>query len=495
MTEPLLVLAVPLAPALVAAAVLACGSATAADRVGRWGGLAAGAPAAVVAALVLARPSPPLAGEWWLVDAPAAVFLAAIVVVGAVSAVVSPAYLRSTPSSRAGAVGSRRLYWTGLHLFWAALLALPLVDNLALAWILIEGTTAASALLVAFTGKRSALEAGWKYLVLTSVGLTIALLGIVLLYVALAEGGGAAGSLSALDWHEIEARSPAADPVAALAAVVLVITGLATKVGWAPVHNWLPDAHSEAPPPVSALLSAALLPAVAFVTWRFAIAVAPAVGAEAVRTMFVAFGLASLAIAVPFLWRPLPWKRLLAYSSLEHMGVIALAIGFQHPLATAGALLHVAGHAIAKSLGFWAAIPLLRYQPAAARRPPRGLATLSRPLGAAVGLSLATLAGLPPSPLFLSEVLILWGGLAAGPVWPVVLAAGLLALGFLGMAHTLVEGLAGKPSGRRPSSARGTRQLRALGTLSLGGLLILSAAAFALPGSAVVAALSGAVAP
>ena len=145
------------------------------------------------------------------------------------------------------------------------------------------------------------------------------------------------------------------------------------------MHNWLPDAHSEAPPPVSALLSAALLPTVALVAWRLALAMTPAVGGDAVRTLFVGFGLVSLAVAVPFLWRPLPWKRLLAYSSLEHMGVIALAIGFQHPLATAGALLHVLGHGVAKSLGFSASVPLLRYQPAGAASP-RGLAALDRPL-------------------------------------------------------------------------------------------------------------------
>ncbi len=490
MTEPapLLVLLVPLAPALVAVATLPTRSATVADRVGRWGGILAAAPAVALAIWALLRAAdPPTTGSWWSVDAPAGLFLAVIAFVGASSAVTSPAYLRHTPSSRAGAVTTRHLYWVAFHLFWAALLAVPLVDNLGLAWILIEATTAASALLVAYSGKRSALEAGWKYLVLTSVGLTLALFGIVLLSVkaAAAEGG-----LSTLDWSELAARAPALQSDGTLVAFVLIIAGLATKVGWAPVHNWLPDSHSEAPPPVSALLSAALLPTVAFVAWRLALALRPAVGEHAVRALFVGFGLASLAVAVPFLWRALPWKRLLAYSSLEHMGIIALAIGFQTPLATAGALLHVAGHAIAKSLGFNATIPLLHYQPAAGRRPPRGLARLSRPLASAIGLSLGTLSGLPPSPLFLSELLVLAGGFAAGLAWAATLAAVLLALGFLGMAHVLVEGLAGRPSGRRPTSARGTRQIGALAMVSAAGLLGLTLAAYALPGSALVTALT-----
>jgi hydrogenase-4 component F len=159
-TEPAgaLVLAVPLAPAAVALAVWACRSATAADRVGRWGGLLAAVPALVLAALALAwTADEPAAGSWWSVDAAGGVFLLAIAFVGAVAVTVSPAHLRANPSSRAGATRTRHLYWAGLHLFWGALLAIPLVGNLGLAWILIEATTAASALLVAFSGKRTAI--------------------------------------------------------------------------------------------------------------------------------------------------------------------------------------------------------------------------------------------------------------------------------------------------------------------------------------------------
>lgn len=484
-----LVLIAPAAPVVVALAMLLCGSAAATDAVGRWGGLAAAVPGLALGALALARAGEePLSGSWWRVDAPGAVFLITVAAVGAASAVVSPGYLRTTPSSRAGALGSRRLYWVALMLFWATLIAVPLARNLAVAWILIEATTAASALLVAYSGKRSALEAGWKYLVLTSVGLTVALFGIVVLYVTAA---GSEGSLSVLDWTALAERAPSLEHDATLAAFVLIVAGLATKAGWAPVHNWLPDAHSEAPPPVSALLSAALLPAVALIAWRLALALVPAVGEDAVRALFCGFGLVSLAVAVPFLWRPLPWKRLLAYSSLEHMGVIALAIGFQHPLATAGLLLHVLGHGVAKSLGFYATVPLLRYQPAAARRPPRGLAALDRRIAGAVGLSLGTLSGLPPSPLFLSEILILSGGFAAGATWVGILGAGLLALGFLGMAQVLVEGLAGRPSGRRPSGTRGTRQIAVLGLAAVVALLALTVAGYALPGSDIVRAVAG----
>ena len=481
-----LVVAAPAAPAVAAALCLAARTPVGIDRIGRAAGVAAGAVVLALAVLALSR-GDAATGGWWLVDPAGGVFLAVIAVVGATSALVSPTYLRQSSRGMIGVARSRHIYWAGLHLFWATLVAVPLVDNLGVAWILIEATTATSALLVAHSGKQSALEAGWKYLVLTSVGLTVALLGIVILYAGASTGQ---ADLAALDWGALEAAAPGVDKEVALAAFVLVMAGLATKVGWAPVHNWLPDAHSEAPPPVSALLSAALLPTVALVAWRLALALRPAVGEGAVRTIFVGFGLASLAVAVPFLWRALPWKRLLAYSSLEHMGVLALAIGFQHPLATAGALLHVAGHAVAKSLGFYATIPLLRYQPAAGRRPPRGLADTSPALATAVGVSLGSLGGLPPSPLFVSEVLILIGGVAAGLTWVAAVGALLLALGFLGIAHVLVEGLAGRRSGRKPSGRRGVVQVAALGAVATVALLALAAAAYEIPGSALVRALS-----
>ena len=478
-----------LAPVLLALVLLLGHSATWIDRAGRWGGPVAALPTLALALVAVARAGDaPLDGPWWQLDGLGAVFMATTAVVGMSACAMSPAYLRANPSSRAGSVASRRLYWVVLLLFWAVLIAIPLADNLGVAWILLEATTAASALLVAFSGKRSAIEAGWKYLVLTSLGLAFALFGIVILSVQLTASGGGATDLG---WGQIAARAPGLQSAAVVTAFVLVVAGLATKGGWAPVHNWLPDAHSEAPPPVSALLSAALLPTVALVAWRLARALGPAVGEDTVQILFIGFGIASLAVAVPFLWRPLPWKRLLAYSSLEHMGVIVLAIGIDHPIATAGALLHVAGHGVAKSLGFSAAVPLQRYQPAAARRPPRGLAHLDRALAGAVGVSLAALAGLPPSPLFISEILVLAGGAEAGLTWVVVVAAGLLALGFLGMAHTLVEGLGGRGTGRRPSSPRGTRPILTMTCVATVLLLALTVLAHRLPDSTLLHSLSG----
>ena len=200
--------------------------------------------------------------------------------------------------------------------------------------------------------------------------MALALFGIVILAAGLGESVG----LDALDWSSLATTTRLLDHDAALVAYVLIVGGLAAKVGWAPVHNWLPDAHSEAPAPASALLSAVLLPEVLLIAWRTEVAFAPAIGDHAARAPFLIFGLASVLIAAPFLIRPLAWKRLLAYSSLEHMGVIAVGIGAGNRLALIGAALHVVAHAIVKSVAFLAAIPLLTAQPDADRHPPGGIA-------------------------------------------------------------------------------------------------------------------------
>jgi hydrogenase-4 component F len=481
---PWLVVIVPgLAVATAGATALAPG---AADAVNRVGAVAVTVAALALAAIGLSR-NHPLTGPAYLVDARGAGFLVVVAVVGLTSALLSPGYLDDAGRSMFSAARARRSYYAAFHLFWAALLALPLVANLGVAWLLVEATTAASALLVAFSGRRSALEAGWKYLVLTSMGLTVALLGLVMVYVQTAATG---GGLAALRYAQIERAAPGFDHDAALVAFLLLIAGLATKIGWAPVHNWLPDAHSEAPAPVSALLSAGLLPTVMLVAWRTADALTPAFGRETVQRTFIGFGLLSLAVAVPFLWRPMPWKRLLAYSSLEHMGVLALGIGFDNRLAIAGVMVHLAGHAVAKSLGFQAAVPLLRLQPSIARRPPTGVARDDATLGWAIGLSLVTLSGLPPSPLFASELFVLLGGIEAGRTAVVGVAAALLAAGFLGLAHTLIEGLVGRPRGHSREAPLAVMELRLLVAGSGLLLIAISAAALVLPGSGLIGAIT-----
>jgi hydrogenase-4 component F len=439
--------------------------------------------ALALAALALADPGETFADKQIAVDAAGGLLLAVIAVVGLASVLVSPAYLATVRTSLFSVARRQRAYYVVLFAFWTALLGVPIAGNLGVAWLLIEATTAASALLVGFSGKARALEAGWKYLILTSLGLGVALIGIVMLAAGVPGGG-----LGALSWHALPTY--AGEPGTALVAYLLLLAGLAAKIGWAPVHNWLPDAHSEAPPPVSALLSAALLPAVLLVAWRSEHALAPIVGLRTAQDVLLAFGLVSLAVAVPFLWRPMAWKRLLAYSSLEHMGVIALGIGFGTPLALAGVAIHIAAHAVAKSLGFYAATPLLGHDPRAAGHAVTGIGRTQRPLGTTLGISLGTLAGLPPSPLFVSEVLIVAGGFEAGRSWAAAAATALLALGFLGLAHALIETTSGKSHRRDSALAPGLRGVMVLTTVSVALLAGLALAGVWLPGSELVQALT-----
>jgi len=413
---------------------------TDAGRLARWAALPVAAGALALAALAVAHGSRPLYdGSWLLLDDTGGLFLAVSAMVGLAGVLLSPAYLRGREGAHAR--GSEAWYYGVLFAFWLALLAVPLCANLALAWLIIDATTASSALLVAFSGRREALEAGWKYLILTALGLSLALLGIIV--IGIAQALIHHHDLSALSFGALRRDADLLPHGTILAGFVLLIAGLAVKIGWAPVHNWLPDAHSEAPAPVSALLSAALLPTVTLVAWRVKDALAPALGARTAATVFIAFGVASILIAIPFLWRTMPWKRLLAYSTLEHMGIIAVGIGFGSRLALTGVAIHVAGHAFGKALGFYSAMPLGPDEQPTPGHPRPGLLARRRLPAIGMGISLGTLAGLPPSPLFVSELLIVLGGIATGHAAVSIVVAAALALGFLGLLHAMLEGVVG----------------------------------------------------
>ena len=476
MTREVLAIAVIAFPAA-ASVLLALLPPAVVTRVALAWALPSGGLALALAARALTDPSHPFTSKWIAVDAAGGLVVGVTGLVGLTSVLFSPAYLATVRHEH-----RERHYFSVLYAFWSVVLAVPLVGNLGGAWLLIEATTAASALLVGFSGRPRALEAGWKYLILTSVGLGVALLGIVLLAAGIPGGG-----LGALTWHALGTYGSGRQT--AIVAYLLLLAGLAAKIGWAPVHNWLPDAHSEAPAPVSALLSAALLPAVLLVAWRCEHSLAPVVGIHTAQGVLIAFGLASLAVAVPFLWRPLAWKRLLAYSSLEHMGVIAIGIGFGTPLALAGVAVHVIGHAIAKALGFYAATPLLRHEPRAAGHAVTGISHTRPELGATLGISLGFLAGLPPSPLFLSELLIVAGGFQSGRPWAAGASTLLLALGFLGLMHALLETTVGKARRRDRGPVPGLRSLSALTAGSTVLLLVLTGIGIWLPGSDLVKAL------
>lgn len=302
-----------------------------------------------------------------------------------------------------------RYFYIGLNAFAWSMLAAPLVNGLALLWIAVEITTVVSALLVALDDTEGATEAAWKYVLIASSGLGIALLATIFMYYAGSTVLGESYDLALDPLLGGAARLPHT-PVAL--AFVLAVVGFGTKVGLFPVHTWLPDAHAEAPTPVSAMLSGSLLAVSFYAILRFyQISIIP-LGTRFPQLVMLVFGVASLALAALYLLEQRDIKRLLAYSSVEHMGILTIGVSFGVPTALAGVLLHVLAHAAAKGNAFMGAGVIVRkYGTKELHRIRDALSGL--PWSAPMFLmAVFALAAMPPFGLFRSEFQIISGGLA-----------------------------------------------------------------------------------
>lgn len=358
-------------------------------------------------------------------DALARVLLAVVAAVGALSTAESFAHWQDDlhPGAAEHALPGSGLPRVRAYFFWqqaflGSLLLAALSGNLGLSWVAIELTTITSAVLVGFSGGARAVEAAWKYVILCSVGLALALFTVILLY-ALSGGGG----LHSLDWGSLQSAAAAFPAGPAKLAYLFALVGLGTKSGLAPLHAWLPDAHSEAPAPVSALLSGVLLAVVLCTLVRVAGVTAVATGPAFPDHLLLGAGLVSVAVATPFLVLQDDLKRLLAYSSIEQVGLMAIGFGLHSPLAAAGAVLQLVVHALTKSDLFFAAGRVARQTGGGQRLARlRGLGRRAPLLGAALLFGVFTLGGVPPFGMFFSEVAIVQGTIGASA------AAGLLLL-------------------------------------------------------------------
>ncbi|WP_449256208.1 proton-conducting transporter transmembrane domain-containing protein [Bosea sp. (in: a-proteobacteria)] len=308
----------------------------------------------------------------------------------------------------------------------------PMMNNAGLYWIAIELTTLISTFLVAFEREAASIEAAWKYIIVVSAGISLALLGTVLFYWS---GTFVLGPTYDMTWKALQEIAPRLNPSLVSLAFLLVLIGYGTKVGLAPMHTWLPDAHSEGPAPVSALLSGALLNTAMVGIVRY-LAVADAAGiATLARGTLLALGAFSLFVASMFIVRQKGLKRLMAYSSVEHMGVIALGFGFGGPLGTAGALYHMLNHSLNKSLMFFGAGAVMRaYQTKRISRIRQVMRQLPM-LGALWLAGAVAITGAPPFALFLSELAIIRAGLAKSNYALVGLMAVLLVVIFVGFLN------------------------------------------------------------
>ena len=248
--------------------------------------------------------------------------------------------------------GRLRLYHSMYQLFMAMMLVALTTNNMGLLWVALEAATLSTVLLVTLYRTPASLEAGWKYFILCGVGIAQALFGTILLYFAAEKVLGAEG-VSALLWTHLSAVKGELEPTVLGLAFAFLLVGYGTKVGLAPLHNWLPDAHAEGPTPVSAVLSGLLLNVAIYAVVRCKVLVEGALQSSLPSQMLMIFGLLSVVLAALFLWRQRDIKRLFAYSSIEHMGIIAFAFGMGGAVANFAALLHMTVHSLTKSAIFF----------------------------------------------------------------------------------------------------------------------------------------------
>jgi hydrogenase-4 component F len=382
-------------------------------------------------------------GGFLYIDSLSSFFLLTVAAVTVLAAVGSVGYLSAQQASGELTAFQVRLYFIFFGLFAALMLASLETGNLGLLFVLIEASTLASAALVGLEGKARSLEAAWKYVIISSLGVTIALAGTLFLFYS-ASALHLAPDLR-LTWPYLFAHAHALAPASLRLAFLLAVVGYGTKVGLAPMHTWLPDAHAEAPSPASAMLSAALLNTGMYAIIRFLAIAKVGLGAEFPRVVLLVFGFLSVVIGVLFMVRRGNFKRLFAYSSVEHMGIIAVALGFGGVLGLYGALLHTLNHAIAKAVLFLSSGDIaLRYRSREAAGV-RGLLAAVPLTGGALLLGSFAVLGSPPFGLFLSEFTIVRAGFAgANPVLPLLLLL-LLAVAFIAFARTTTGMANGQP--------------------------------------------------
>ncbi len=400
-------------------------------------------------------------------DALSAWIVALVAVVGGLAA------LEAARDARAHGRIGERWFLPLFHLFVFTMLAAVTTDDVGIMWVAIEGTTLASVFLVNAERSRESLEAAYKYLLICSVGIALAFVGTVLVYFGDVRAIGHVDH--ALRWTTLVELAPTLPGPLVQVAFVFLLVGYGTKAGLAPMHTWLPDAHSEAPAPVSALMSGVLLSVGLYAVLRFKAIVDVAAGPDFSSRLLQAVGLASVGVAALFLWGSANFKRMLAYSSIEHVGLIGLGLGFGGAWGVAGAMLHVANHALAKSTLFLLAGRIRAAYGSAEIASVRGLRGAMPLTSRGFVAAMLALMGLPPFGLFVSEVMILRAGIEAGHLVVSVVAVALLVLAFGGLLRSLHRML----DGEAPAAVRETSTWATIAPAALAlALLVLTGLAW-----------------
>ncbi len=375
------------------------------------------------------------------------VFLVALTAfVGFTTSLFSRPYMRIEAERGRLNAARLRLYHGMFQLFIFTMLLALLTNNLGILWVAMEAATLTTVLLVSLYRTPASLEAAWKYFILCGVGIAQALFGTILLYFAAERLLGAGGG--ALLWTELNAVKGQLEPTVLSLAFVFLLVGYGTKTGLVPLHNWLPDAHAEGPTPVSAVLSGLLLNVALYAVVRCKVLVEGAVHTAFARELMMGFGLLSVVVAAFLLSRQKDLKRLFAYSSIEHMGIITFAFGMGGPIANFAGLLHMTVHSLTKSAIFFAVGHATQKTETQLIEGIRGLVTISPMMGWGLMLGALAILGIPPFGVFASEFLILVTAMREQP-WatPFLLAA--LGIAFAAVVSRVQPMVFGDTTARR----------------------------------------------
>ena len=421
-------------------------------------------------------------GDALRVDGLSALVLVLCGYVGLLSGAYGVGYLRRNEARKLVTPRMRREFYGLIPAYVFAMLLVSMSNNLGIMWIAVELTTLASVFLITFHDRDTSLEAGWKFLVLGSLGLAFALLGTVLLFAA---GQGHLGEgMAALNWTRFIQVATSLHPFTLRLGVVFALIGYGTKAGLAPMHTWKPDAYREAPSPAGVLMAVGMLNGALYCVLRIHLISRTALGPAFSGDLLLTLGLLSVLIATPFILVQWNLKRLLAYSSIEHVGIMAVGVGFGGEAGAFGALLHMTYHSLAKPVAFFSAGTLAQLH-SSSNFDRIGTGTFSRAPVASGLLVLATLmiTGSPPFGLFFSEMTILKAGFVGPHVTATALFLAALVVLFCGVAFQIGRLVLGPPRDPKDRRLPQPERLDVSLATAIGAAIVAIGSAFYLPPS------------
>ena len=385
-----------------------------------------------------------LFGNAFFIDAVSIIVLDIIVIIGLFVSIYSIGYLNEEWKHEKINQKNIKFYYSMLNVFMFSMIIALSVNNIGIMWVAIEATTLATAFLVGFSKDKHALEAAWKYVIICSVGIAMALVGIIFLHLA---SVGVVSSTNALQWNLLFDNAKDLNSPVLRLSFIFILIGFGTKAGLAPMHTWLPDAHSQAPSPISALLSGVLLNSAMYAILRILAIVNKNLGDSSFTgRIMIGFGLLSIATAAIFIMTQKDYKRLLAYSSIEHMGIIALAFGLFTPLSVFAGFFHMINHSFTKAMLFLASGNILQKYSTREIIKIKGLLKTLPVSGVVFLLGLFAISGTPPFSIFASEVNVFLSIFSAKDYILGGVFILLLACIFAGIAVTLFKIFYGEPA-------------------------------------------------